>query len=167
MRVSFISFNIEIKKVMKNLMKRITKKDQQIAIDSLREIQVLSQNMKFSKENGIKIKVQEAADFITIPKKALLLLHSIIQNMAEGKTISIVPSNSEVSTQQAADILNMSRPHLVKLLENKIIPFKKVGSHRRVFLKDILTYKENFDKQREDQLNFLSKQAQDLNLGYE
>ncbi|WP_211228191.1 excisionase family DNA-binding protein [Aequorivita capsosiphonis] len=61
--------------------------------------------------------------------------------MAEGKTISIVPSNSEVSTQQAADMLNVSRPHLVKLLEAQKIPFKKVGSHRRILLNDIIEYK--------------------------
>ena len=71
--------------------------------------------------------------------------------MAEGKTISIVPSNSEVSTQQAADMLNVSRPHLIKLLEAKKIPFNKVGSHRRILLKDIMEYKEQLAKQREAQ----------------
>ena len=86
--------------------------------------------------------------------------------MAEGKTISIVPSNSELSTQQAADMINVSRPHLIKLLESKQIPFKKVGSHRRVLLIDIMEYQDQLVKQREDQLDFLSNQAQDLNLGY-
>ena len=61
--------------------------------------------------------------------------------MAEGKTVSIVPSDSELSTQQAADMINVSRPHLIKLLESKQIPFKKVGSHRRVLLMDIMEYK--------------------------
>ena len=111
--------------------------------------------------------MQETGEFITIPKKALTLLSAIIQNMAEGKTISIVPSNSEVSTQQAADMLNVSRPHLIKILETKKIPFKKIGSHRRILLKDIMEYKEQLAKQREAQLDFLSHQAQDLNLGYE
>jgi excisionase family DNA binding protein len=63
-------------------------------------------------------------------------------------------------------MLNVSRPHLIKLLEDKQIPFKKVGSHRRVLLKDIMEYLDQLAKQREDQLDFLSKQAQDLNLGY-
>jgi excisionase family DNA binding protein len=63
-------------------------------------------------------------------------------------------------------MLNVSRPHLIKLLEDKQIPFKKVGSHRRVLLKDITEYLDQLAKQREDQLDFLSKQAQDLNLGY-
>ena len=86
--------------------------------------------------------------------------------MAEGKTISIVPSDSELSTQQAADLINVSRPHLIKLLESKQIPFKKVGSHRRVLLMDIMDYQDQIVKQREDQLDFLSNQAQELILGY-
>jgi excisionase family DNA binding protein len=86
--------------------------------------------------------------------------------MAEGKTISIIPSNSELSTQQAADMINVSRPHLIKLLESKQIPFNKVGSHRRVLLMDIMKYQDQLAKQRENQLDFLSNQAQDLNLGY-
>ncbi len=64
-------------------------------------------------------------------------------------------------------MLNVSRPYLVKLLETKKIPFKKAGSHRRVLLKDIMEYEAQLAKQREVQLDFLSNQAQDLNLGYE
>ena len=152
---------------METLIRRTTKEDQKIALSSLQGFQVVSRRIKSSREKGIKIKVQETGEFITIPKKALTLLSAIIQNMAEGKTISIVPSNSEVSTQQAADMLNVSRPHLIKLLETKKIPFKKVGSHRRILLKDITEYKEQLAKQREAQLDFLSNQAQDLSLGYE
>jgi excisionase family DNA binding protein len=152
---------------METLIKRTTKEDQKIAISSLQGFEVVSQRIKSSRNRGVKIKIQETGEFITIPKKALSLLSAIIQNMAEGKTISIVPSNSEVSTQQAADMLNVSRPHLIKLLERKKIPFKKVGSHRRILLKDIMEYKEQQSKERETQLDFLANQAQDLNLGYE
>jgi|TARA_B110000093_G_C12893047_1_gene376940 excisionase family DNA binding protein len=152
---------------METLIRRTTKEDQKIALSSLQGFQVVSQRIKSSRKKGVKIKIHETGKFITIPKKALTLLSAIIQNMAEGKTISIVPSNSEVSTQQAADMLNVSRPHLIKLLEAKKIPFNKVGSHRRILLKDIMEYKEQLAKQREAQLDFLSNQAQDLNLGYE
>lgn len=152
---------------METLIKRTTKEDQKLAMSSLQGFQVVSQKIKSSRKIGVRIKIQETGEFITIPKKALTLLSAIIQNMAEGKTISIVPSNSEISTQQAADMLNVSRPHLVKLLETQKIPFKKVGSHRRVLLKDIMNYEEQLAKQRESQLDFLSNQAQDLNLGYE
>ncbi|NJM25300.1 MAG: helix-turn-helix domain-containing protein [Bacteroidia bacterium] len=87
--------------------------------------------------------------------------------MAEGKSISVVPSDSEVSTQQAADILNVSRPHIVKLLEQGAIPFKKVGSHRRILFEDLIAYNEKFQEVRNEKLKSLAKQAQMLNLGYE
>ena len=87
--------------------------------------------------------------------------------MSEGKSITIVPTDSEVSTQQAAEMLNVSRPHLIKLLENNTIPFKKVGSHRRILQKDLITYEKSLLRTREEKLKFLSEQAQDLNLGYE
>jgi excisionase family DNA binding protein len=149
------------------ILKRTTKADQKIAIDSFKRFQSVSHTVKSIRKKGVKIKVQETGEFITIPKKAFSFLVAILQNMAEGKSISIVPSDSEVSTQQAADMLHVSRPHLVKLLESGAIPFKKVGSHRRVLLQDIMTYEEQLNKQREEQLDFLANQAQELNLGYE
>jgi excisionase family DNA binding protein len=151
---------------METLLKRTTKEDQKIALNSLPDFQAASKRIESSQKNEVKIKIQESGEFLTIPKKALIFFAAIIQNMAEGKTISIVPSHSELSTQQAADILNVSRPHLIKLLEFNKIPFKKVGSHRRILLKDIMEYQDQLAKKREDQLDFLSKQAQDLNLGY-
>ena len=152
---------------METLLKDITKEDQKIAINSAEELQIASKKVKSSSAKGVKIKIQETGEFITIPKKALSLLSTIVQNMAEGNTISIVSSNPEISTQQAADMLNVSRPHLIKLLETKKIPFKKVGTHRRILLKDILEYNQRQAKERENQLELLAKQAQDLNQGYE
>ena len=87
--------------------------------------------------------------------------------MAQEKIISPIPSDLEVSTQQAADILNVSRPHVVKLLEEWIIPFKRVGSHRRILLEDLLLYANQQKETRKEQLQFLTQQAQALNLGYE
>ena len=86
--------------------------------------------------------------------------------MAEGRSVYLIPSDSEVSTQQAADMLNVSRPYLVKLLESGEIPYKKVGRHRRILLKDLIAFEDKIAKEREKQLDFLSNQAQDLNLGY-
>ncbi|WP_373551402.1 helix-turn-helix domain-containing protein [Haliscomenobacter sp.] len=78
-----------------------------------------------------------------------------------------MPTDAEVSTQQAAEILNVSRPHVIKLLEKGEIPHKKVGSHRRILLQDILKYESNFKLDRRKKLNALTKEAQQLNLGYE
>lgn len=152
---------------MKATVKKTTKADQKIAIDSLKGFQVLSKKLHSSTEKSVKIKFEDSDKVISIPKKALTLLSDIIENMANGKSVSIVPSNSELSTQRAADILGVSRPHLVKLLETQKIPFQKVGSHRRVALQDLLNYKQKANKLRNKQLYFLANQAQELNLGYE
>ncbi len=117
--------------------------------------------------NGVKIRLQESETDITIPRKALELLQFILVSMAQGKAISLIPSDSEVTTQQGADMLNVSRPHLVKLLEQGALPFKKVGSHRRIMLEDLLAYEAKKSKLRQDQLQLLAEQAQELQLGYE
>lgn len=152
---------------MEAVLKKTSKLDQQIALNSLKGFELVSNKVKSSHTKEVKIQIQETGEFIVIPKNALLFLATILQNMAEGKSISIVPSESEITTQQAADMLNVSRPHIVKLLEDGLIPFKKVGSHRRIQLKDVLNYIEKQKKETEKQLDFLAKQAQDLNLGYE
>ena len=119
------------------------------------------------KADGVKIKLQETGAFVTVPTKALDLLFYILNNMAEGKSISLIPSDSEISTQQAADMLNVSRPHLVKLLEEGVIPYKKVGSHRRILLEDLIEFDRKLKEQRITSLKKLAEQAQDLRLGYE
>jgi excisionase family DNA binding protein len=152
---------------METILKRTSGDDQRIALGSITRLKGISKKLRTVSTPGVKIKIQETGEFITIPKKALSLLITILSNMSEGKSITIIPTDSEVSTQQAADMLNVSRPHLVKLLENNTIPFKKVGSHRRILLRDLITYEKSLQRNREEKLKFLSEQAQDLNLGYE
>ena len=87
--------------------------------------------------------------------------------MTKRKLLSPMPSDAEVTTQQAAGMLHVSRPHLVKLLEQGFIPFKKGGSHRRILLQDLLKYAQELKQQQEKSLQFIAQQAQELNLGYE
>lgn len=115
----------------------------------------------------VTIQIQENHQAITLPRKALELLSFILSNMARGKTVSLIPSDSEVSTQQAADWLRVSRPHLVKLLGQGAIPFKKVGTYRRILLDDLLAYEAGQKQQRKKHLQRLAQRAQELNLGYE
>ena len=152
---------------MEAVLRKTTKSDQQLAQSSLKGVESATYKVHSAQSRGVKINIQETGETITIPKNALLFLSDILQNMAEGKTISIIPSDSELSTQQAADMLNVSRPHLVKVLESGLLPFTKVGSHRRISLNDLFSFQENSKKNRTKQLNFLAKQAQELNLGYE
>lgn len=152
--------------MMETVQERTTRKDQKIAQSSIPKIRETSKKMTKGDSDYMKIAIEENGDFLKIPKKAMILLFEILENMAEGKSFMLIPSDAEVSTQQASDMLNVSRPHLVKLLEEGHIPFKKVGSHRRIELKDMLAYEEKQKKNRKEQLDFLSRQAQELNLGY-
>ena len=72
----------------------------------------------------------------------------------------------EITTQQAADLLLVSRPFLIKILENGEIPFRRVGKHRRIRLVDVVSYKDKIDAKRLETLEKLSADAQELNLGY-
>lgn len=151
---------------MEALLERTTARDQIIAQSSIRKFEKASRKLSMGKSDLVKIAIQDGNEFLEIPKKAVLLLFNILSNMAEGKSITIVPSDSLLTTQQAADILNVSRPHLVKLLETGEIAYQKVGTHRRIELKDILLYESKMSKNKKEKLAFLSQQAQELNMGY-
>jgi excisionase family DNA binding protein len=151
---------------MEAVLERTTKEDQRIAQSSISKFRETSQRVIRTDSKYAKIKIQEKGDFLRIPKKALSLLFDILSNMAQGKSITLIPSDAEVSTQQAADMLNVSRPHLVKLLEGGEIPFKKVGAHRRIALRHLMDYEKKLKENRREKLDFLTEQAQELNLGY-
>ena len=107
------------------------------------------------------------SDELVLPGPVLQVLLNVLSEMGQGNAISLIPHHQEVSTQEAADLLNVSRPHLVKLLEAGDIPFRKVGSHRRALLTDILKYKEAIDADREKSLDVLVEHSQSEGGGYE
>jgi len=150
---------------MEAVLEKTTKEDQEIAKSSIAKLRATPLSDK-SSIAFVNIKIHAKDVVLRIPKMALDLLVDILGNMAEGKSITLLPSDAEVSTQQAAEMLNVSRPYLVKLLEEGQIPFNKVGSHRRIALQDIVAYRNKLKENRAEKLDFLAKQAQDLNLGY-
>lgn len=113
-----------------------------------------------------KLRVIDGDDAITVPVKALRLLVDILAQMGEGRGVTILPIKAELTTQQAADFLNVSRPYLVGLLERNEIPHRKVGKHRRVFLQDMLRYQRDSRQKQDAALAELTRQAQELGMGY-
>lgn len=152
---------------MSAVIQKTTKSDQKIALLSAKILADSEYLATKNKDQAIELRIQGSDEVVSIPLKALQLLNAIISNMAQGRSIALMPTDAEVSTQQAADLLNVSRPHLIKLLEKGEIPHKKVGSHRRILLQDIVKYESNFKADRRKKLDYLAKEAQQLNLGYE
>lgn len=106
----------------------------------------------------------EKTHAIELPTSAMTLLMDILGELASGNAVQIVPVQAELTTQEAANILNVSRPHMVKLLENGQLPFHKTGRHRRVLFADLMEYKNKREHESLDAMQALADQAQDLGM---
>ena len=96
---------------------------------------------------------------LELPEAVFRLLKDIVRNMQHGRAIVLVPENQQLTTQRAADLLGVSRPHLIKMLEPGVLPCHKVGSHRRVYLKDLVAYQKRRDLERKAAINRIAKEA--------
>ncbi|MCB1507893.1 MAG: helix-turn-helix domain-containing protein [Hyphomicrobiaceae bacterium] len=116
----------------------------------------------------LKLRVTDAdqAEPIELPTGAVALLMDILEAMATGRGVTIIPENAELTTVQAADVLNVSRPFLIKLLDEGRIPHHKVGKHRRIRMEDVMAYKADIDRKREAVLDLLAAEAQEQDMGY-
>jgi len=103
---------------------------------------------------------------VTLPREAFDSLLEVLGQMANGNAVTIVPVHAELTTHQAAEILNVSRPYLIGLLEAGKIPHRMVGTHRRIRFTDLMAYKQQDDARRDEAVAELTRQAQDLGLGY-
>lgn len=122
-------------------------------------------------EDGRQVKVQifegeGGEEPIELPACAVTVLLEALEAIAAGRAITVVPQSAEITTVQAADILNVSRPFLIKLLDEGRIPHRRVGTHRRIKLEDLLAYKRRDDAERQAVLSRLVSEAQEQGHGY-
>lgn len=101
---------------------------------------------------------------VDLPAPALTLLRELVHLLARDQAVAVVATGKELTTQEAADILNVSRPYLVKLLEQGEIPFAMVGTHRRILVSDLLAYKQRRDTARRQALDELAQISQDMGM---
>ena len=123
------------------------------SIDQLEQI--------LSRESGQPKLIGSNGEEILIPESVYSILRQVVHAMASGQAISLTPHNCELTPQEAADILNVSRPFLVKLLDQGEIPHIKVGKHRRVLLQDVITYKQQRQVKRRQGMKELSQFLQE------
>ena len=120
-----------------------------------------------SKPNAaLTISVGASAEPITLPPAAAKLLIDGLAELAKGNEVRMLPVHAELTSPEASELLNLSRPYVVRLLDGGKIPSYKVGTHRRVRLDDVLAYKRELDADRLDALKKLVAEAQELDLGY-
>jgi len=104
------------------------------------------------------------AEPIQVPANVFRTFVRMLAEIGNGNTVAVVPIQAELTTQQAADLLNISRPHLIKLLDKKEIPFRMVGTHRKLRAQDVLNYQSRIDLEREEALAAMAAADQALGL---
>ena len=128
----------------------------QQARDALRPLAELVHAKRF---DDVRLRAECDGDTVdvTVPRAAYQLLLESLAQLSNGNAVTVVPVRAELTTQQAAALLNVSRPHLVHLLEDGALPFRKVGTHRRVLAEDVIAYKLRDDEKRRQAADGLPK----------
>ncbi len=121
---------------------------------------------EFAPAESVTIQRDDGDESIEIPRQVFNVLMRVLAVMSEGKAFSLIPMDKELTTQQAADILNVSRPYLNKILDLGDIAHRKVGRNRRIKFSDLMEYKKSQEQKSKDALQELANQSQELDMGY-
>ena len=134
--------------------------------EATRELaETASRALARANQESITVRIDDGSE-LTLPKAVTPLLIHLLTEMAHGNAVTLIPIHAELTTQEAANLLNVSRPYLIGLLRDGKIPFHKVGTHRRVNFADLEKYRNAFEAQRQAALDALAAEAQELGMGY-
>ncbi len=145
-------------------MNLIVPSEQEAAL-AKRMSQILSSSFKGKPLASIRLSVGTDSQMVELPAVAVRLLIGALDQMAKGNAVTLMPIQAELTTQQAADLLNVSRPYLVGLLDKGEIPHHKVGTHRRILAQDVFAYQRLVAQERDEILEELV--ALNQQLGFE
>lgn len=143
-----------------------TREDTQIAKESSRKLAPLAARSLRKVEIRVAAADTGKGQTIRLPASVFSLLMRILTEMGQGNAVTLMPIHAQLTTQQAAELLGVSRPFLIKELENKRIPFQMVGTHRRIAYRDLMDYKEMCRVNHSRAMDELVRQAQDIKMGY-
>jgi len=116
---------------------------------------------------SLRLQITDAGREVTtldVPQSASALIRALLKELADGKAVAVVADDAEITTQQAADLLHVSRPFVVGMVENGTLPARNVGKQRRLLLKDVLAYKRDNEAKRRGALRELTALDQELGL---
>ena len=140
-------------------------KEVEAAVQGQRELASLL-STKFETQRIDIFDKEDKPHTLVLSTSALRLLVDILGELAIGNAVKVVPVHAELTSQEAADLLNVSRPHLVKMLEEGAIPFTKTGRHRRIRFSDLMAFKQQRDAESQEAMEALVRQAQELGMDY-
>lgn len=125
--------------------------------EALRGVEAMTQS-------GLELRVSAGDQSVELPEALRLVLEQAAHELVRGNRVSLLPLGRMLTTRQAAEMLNVSRPFLIQLLERDEIPFEMVGTHRRVAIEDVLRYRAQRSERRREVLRALSEEADELGI---
>lgn len=125
---------------------------------------VLASHVRTAEPLRLRVVGDPGKQTVDIPASAVRMLIHILEEMSHGNAVTLIPVHSELTTQEAADMLNISRPSLIQLLDEGKIEFRRVGTHRRVRFEGLMAYKRRADSERRAALAELATYDQKIGL---
>lgn len=163
--VAFGSFVVSVRETMiTQRQNRLSSRFDPAAFSSEEMESVTGLMELFRRETRPPALVDETGRRTELPRPIYEMLVRVASALQEGKVITLVPETQELTTQAAANLLGVSRPHLIKLLESDELPFHKVGAHRRILIKDLMDFQRIRDAERRTALDDLARRAQEAGL---